>query len=120
MTFAWEEDYDHEYHFAGRPYLPLASDRQQRHVIYIGSLSKSLGSTFRCSFIVPPAEVTVALERQPDHPMALASLMFFAVSQNDEAAALRRWPQVRRAKTPPEVVEGLRQVFAQQFGRTLP
>lgn len=59
-----EEDYDHEYHFAGRPYLPLASDRQQRHVIYIGSLSKSLGSTFRCSFIVAPAEVAVVLERR--------------------------------------------------------
>ncbi|WP_350013295.1 PLP-dependent aminotransferase family protein [Pseudomonas asiatica] len=59
-----EEDYDHEYHFAGRPYLPLASDRQQRHVIYIGSLSKSLGSTFRCSFIVAPAEVAAALERR--------------------------------------------------------
>ncbi|ENQ3159650.1 PLP-dependent aminotransferase family protein [Pseudomonas aeruginosa] len=59
-----EEDYDHEYHYAGRPYLPLASDRQQRHVIYIGSLSKSLGSTFRCSFIVAPAQVAAVLERR--------------------------------------------------------
>lgn len=58
-----EEDYDHEYHFAGRPYLPLASDRLQRHVIYIGSLSKSLGSTFRCSFIVAPPNVIEVLER---------------------------------------------------------
>jgi len=59
-----EEDYDYEYHVVGRPYLPLASDRQQRHVIYIGSLSKALGSTFRCSFIVAPAEVTQVLERR--------------------------------------------------------
>ncbi|ADR60648.1 GntR family transcriptional regulator [Pseudomonas putida BIRD-1] len=59
-----EEDYDYEYHFAGRPYLPLASDRQQRHVIYIGSLSKPLGSTFRCSYIVAPVEVTTVLERR--------------------------------------------------------
>jgi len=58
-----EEDYDHEYHFAGRPYLPLASDRSQGHVIYIGSLSKSLGSTFRCSFIVAPPNVIEVLER---------------------------------------------------------
>lgn len=58
-----EEDYDHEYHFAGRPYLPLASDPSQRHVIYIGSLSKSLGSTFRCSFIVAPPNVIEVLER---------------------------------------------------------
>lgn len=58
-----EEDYDHELHFNGRPYLPLASDRSQRHVIYIGSLSKALGSTFRCSYIVAPAEVVEALHR---------------------------------------------------------
>lgn len=58
-----EEDYDHEYHFAGRPYLPLASDSAQRHVIYIGSLSKSLGSTFRCSYIVAPPDLIQALER---------------------------------------------------------
>ncbi|MCU7239670.1 MULTISPECIES: PLP-dependent aminotransferase family protein [Pseudomonas] len=58
-----EEDYDHEYHFAGRPYLPLASDPLQRHVIYVGSLSKSLGSTFRCSFIVAPPAVTETLSR---------------------------------------------------------
>ncbi|PIB52551.1 GntR family transcriptional regulator [Pseudomonas sp. 2588-5] len=56
-----EEDYDHEYHFNGRPYLPLASDRSQRHVIYVGSLSKALGSTFRCSYVAAPAPVVEAL-----------------------------------------------------------
>ena len=59
-----EEDYDYEYHFAGRPYLPLASDRHQRHVIYIGTMSKPLGSTFRCSYIVAPPEVIAVLERR--------------------------------------------------------
>lgn len=57
-----EEDYDHEYHFNGRPYLPLASDGAQRHVIYIGSLSKALGSTFRCSYVVAPASVIEVLQ----------------------------------------------------------
>lgn len=67
------------------------------------------------------ASLHLALERQPDHPMALASLMFYAVSQNDEAAALQRWTQVRRQRRmPPEVVEGLRQAFQQQFGRNPP
>ncbi|PMV17719.1 MULTISPECIES: MocR-like pyridoxine biosynthesis transcription factor PdxR [unclassified Pseudomonas] len=56
-----EEDYDHEYHFNGRPYLPLASDRSQRHVLYVGSLSKALGSTFRCSYVVAPTPVIEAL-----------------------------------------------------------
>lgn len=62
-----------------------------------------------------------ALERQPEHPMALATLMFYAISQQDEPEALRRWTLVRRqTKTPPPVVEGLRQAFQQQFGRRLP
>lgn len=59
-----EEDYDHEYHFAGRPYAPLASDARQRSVIYVGSLSKLLGSSFRCGFIVAPGNLAAALERQ--------------------------------------------------------
>lgn len=58
-----EEDYDHEYHFNGRPYLPLASDNAQRHVIYIASLSKALGSTFRCSYVVAPANMIEVLQR---------------------------------------------------------
>lgn len=58
-----EEDYDHEYHFEGRPYLPLASDPQQRNVIYIGSLSKLLGSSFRCGFIAAPTNLIEALNR---------------------------------------------------------
>ncbi len=58
-----EEDYDHEYHFEGRPYLPLASDPQQRNVIYIGSLSKLLGSSFRCGFIAAPVNLIEVLNR---------------------------------------------------------
>lgn len=65
-----EEDYDHEYHFAGRPYPPLASDPQQRHVIYIGALSKLLGSSFRCGFIVAPPALINALEQ---HQVLLTS-----------------------------------------------
>ncbi|ALM83639.1 PLP-dependent aminotransferase family protein [Bordetella sp. N] len=59
-----EEDYDHEYHFAGRPYAPLASDAHQRHVIYIGSLSKLLGPSFRTGFIVAPENLIETLERK--------------------------------------------------------
>jgi GntR family transcriptional regulator/MocR family aminotransferase len=58
-----EEDYDHEYHFDGRPYLPLASDARQRNVIYIGSLSKLLGSSFRCGFVVGPENLVGALSK---------------------------------------------------------
>ena len=67
------------------------------------------------------ATLDLALERQPDHPTALATLAFVDISKNDEAGARRRWEQIRRQpKTPPEVVQSLRQAFAQQFGRQLP
>jgi tetratricopeptide (TPR) repeat protein len=67
------------------------------------------------------AALDLALERQPAHPMALATLMFYAISLKDEAGALRRWDQVRRQpKTPQAVVDGLRQAFQQQFGRAVP
>lgn len=67
------------------------------------------------------AALQLALERQPGHPMAQATLTFYAISQRDEAEALRRWADVRRQpKTPPEVVQGLRQAFQQQFGRLPP
>ncbi|MES1167581.1 MAG: tetratricopeptide repeat protein, partial [Oleiharenicola lentus] len=67
------------------------------------------------------AALQLALDRQPDHPMALATLTFYAISQHDEAGARQRWEQVRRlTKTPPEVVQGLRQAFLQQFGHELP
>ncbi|MDQ5978612.1 MAG: hypothetical protein QG602_1586 [Verrucomicrobiota bacterium] len=67
------------------------------------------------------AALNFALERQPGHPMAQATLTFHAISQRDEATALRRWSDVRRQpKTPPEVVRGLQQAFSQQFGRPPP
>ena len=59
-----EEDYDHEYHFNGRPYPPLASDPRHQNVIYLGSLSKLLGSTFRCAFIVAPENLINALNKR--------------------------------------------------------
>jgi tetratricopeptide (TPR) repeat protein len=67
------------------------------------------------------AALHLALERQPGHPMAQATLTFHAISQRDEATALRRWADVRgQPKTPAEVVQGLRQAFQQQFGRPPP
>jgi tetratricopeptide (TPR) repeat protein len=67
------------------------------------------------------AALHLALERQPDHPMALATLTYYAISLKDEPEALRRWAQVRRQpKTPAQVVAGLRQAYEQQFGRPLP
>ena len=65
--------------------------------------------------------LSLALERQPDHPMALATLALIAIGNNDEGEARRRFVQMRRqARTPPELISRLSQAYQQQFGRSVP
>jgi GntR family transcriptional regulator/MocR family aminotransferase len=79
-----EDDYDHEFHFSGRPVLPIASADAHGSVIYVGSLSKMLAPGLRLGFLVPPRElledlvrVRFASDRQGDHAKeaAVASLI---------------------------------------------
>jgi tetratricopeptide (TPR) repeat protein len=64
------------------------------------------------------AALKEALEHQPENPAALATLTFYYVTSGDEAGALEWWGHVRRQpRTPPEMVESLRQAFRQRFGR---
>lgn len=67
------------------------------------------------------ATLRLALERQPDHPIALATLTMVAISQNDEGEARRAWNQLRQqTRTPPEVRMRVQQAYQQQFGRPPP
>jgi GntR family transcriptional regulator/MocR family aminotransferase len=68
-----EDDYDHEFHFDGRPLLPLASADPAGVVIYIGSLAKVLAPGLRLGYTVAPRAVLdrmaaerVLLDRQGD------------------------------------------------------
>ena len=49
-----QDDYDHEFHYSGRPVLPMASADAAGVVIYIGTLSKVLAPGLRLGFIVRP------------------------------------------------------------------
>ena len=55
-----EDDYDHEFHFASQPLLPMAAYALQ-HVIYAGSLSKLLLPALRLGYIAAPAPVIDAV-----------------------------------------------------------
>ncbi|WP_248730866.1 PLP-dependent aminotransferase family protein [Pseudomonas sp. MWU13-2517] len=111
-----EEDYDHEYHFNGRPYLPLASDNAQRHVIYIGSLSKALGSTFRCSYVVAPASVIEVLQRSAalvvgDSDAVAQKMLADLINQGELKKHLRRVSKEYAARR-----EVLQSCLQQSFG----
>jgi GntR family transcriptional regulator/MocR family aminotransferase len=68
-----EDDYDHEFHYDGRPVLPLASADPAGVVVYLGTLSKILAPGLRLGFVVAPAPL---LER-------LAAIRTFIDRQGD-------------------------------------
>ncbi|HYM79862.1 MAG TPA: PLP-dependent aminotransferase family protein [Candidatus Limnocylindria bacterium] len=59
-----EDDYDHEFHFDGRPILPLASSDRTGRVVYLGTLSKVLAPGLRIGYVVAPAPV---IKRMGEH-----------------------------------------------------
>src|SRR5258708_1715148 len=74
-----EDDYDHEFHYDGRPVLPLASADHAGLVVYIGTLSKILAPGLRIGYIVAPPAV---LRSGP----AIRSLLDIQGDQATEAA----------------------------------
>jgi GntR family transcriptional regulator / MocR family aminotransferase len=59
-----EDDYDHEFHYDGRPVVPLASADPGGVVVYIGTLSKVLAPALRIGYVVAP---TPLIERIAAH-----------------------------------------------------
>jgi GntR family transcriptional regulator/MocR family aminotransferase len=52
-----EDDYDHEFHYAGKPVLPIAAGAGRANVIYIGSLANLLAPGVSSGFVVAPPAV---------------------------------------------------------------
>ncbi|MCY1524892.1 HTH-type transcriptional regulatory protein GabR [compost metagenome] len=47
-----EDDYDFDFHYNAKPYLPLASIDHNRNVIYIGSITKTFAPALRIGFMI--------------------------------------------------------------------
>ena len=99
-----EDDYDHEFHYEGRPVLPLKSADEAGSVVYLGSFSKVLAPALRVGFLVAPrplltraAAHRAIVDRQGDRLLehALADLMEEGELLR-HARRMRRLYQVRR------------------------
>ncbi|MDR6762028.1 GntR family transcriptional regulator/MocR family aminotransferase [Flavobacterium sp. 2755] len=58
-----EDDYDYDFQFKYDPYLPLASGDHGGRIIYIGSLTKVLGSPFRLGYMIATSDFLQAAAR---------------------------------------------------------
>ncbi len=52
-----EDDYDHEFHYEGKPVLPIAAGHGRGNVVYVGSLANLLAPGISTGFIVAPPPV---------------------------------------------------------------
>jgi GntR family transcriptional regulator/MocR family aminotransferase len=62
-----EDDYDHEFHYDGRPVLPLASADRFGVVVYVGTFSKVLAPALRIGYVAAPVPLIERIAAHRSH-----------------------------------------------------
>src|SRR5215469_10128886 len=62
-----EDDYDYEFHYDGRPVLPLASADGFGVVVYVGTFSKVLAPALRLGYVAAPTELIEHMAAHRSH-----------------------------------------------------
>jgi len=92
-----EDDYDYDFHYDGRPVLPIASVDPAGNVIYVGTLSKVLAPALRVGYIVAP---TPLIERLAAHRSYVDTqgdqVLEYALAELFEEGAIQRY--IRRVR----------------------
>ncbi|WP_316744152.1 PLP-dependent aminotransferase family protein [Pedobacter antarcticus] len=83
-----EDDYDFDFHYNNKPYVPLASIDHNHNVIYIGSITKTFAPALRIGFMIGPSAFVEAasslrqlIDRQGD---SLLEEAFACLFENGE------------------------------------
>jgi GntR family transcriptional regulator/MocR family aminotransferase len=100
----FEDDYDYDFHYLGKPLLPLAGADRAGMVLYCGSFTKAIAPAFRVGYLVGPedairhlAKLRRIIDRQGDMILenALADLLVSGIIQRHLRKALRAYKERR-------------------------
>ncbi|MET4897637.1 PLP-dependent aminotransferase family protein [Sphingomonadaceae bacterium jetA1] len=105
-----EDDYDHEFHFASQPLLPMAAYAPEQ-VIYVGSLSKLLLPALRIGYVVGPT----ALMRSLAHGISLTDGMGNIITEKATAELISSGELRRHARKVRQIYAERRLSFAQRL-----
>jgi GntR family transcriptional regulator / MocR family aminotransferase len=110
-----EDDYDHEFHYDGRPLASLAGADRAGVVVYVGTLAKVLAPGLRLGFIAAPRDlietlggVRVYVDRHGD-----------SVTEQAVAELLEEGELARHAKRMRRIYHARRDAFAELLTRHL-
>lgn len=92
-----EDDYDHEFHYDGRPVLPLASVDRFGMVAYVGTFSKVLAPALRIGYVAAPTPLIEQIAAHRSHLDTQGDqVLEYAVSELLEEGEIQR--HIRRVR----------------------